>query len=135
MKKFLQGFGIIWTSTCILVLFGALFGLFGISSFVRIFDLALTFTIVAVIAFYAISAAIWLPLKAKNPGRAIPTLIGVLSGTIAIWLVGQVVPGTVLFSGFWAALPLSALNTVMIWGITLAIVKNRVPRPFWPEFK
>lgn len=132
--KFIVSFLIIWLSTSLVMLFGKVAGfeLFAFETTDQMVGQALTLTVVANVLFYALSMAIWLPLKVKNPGLVIPTLIGVIAGATAIWLTGYFLPGTVLLASFWSMLAFSLVNTVLIWAFTLGM--TGVPqRPMWPQ--
>ncbi len=134
-KHFARGFGIIWVATAVVVALGGLFGAFGISSLFDVFDMALTLSIVSGISFMVLGYAGWKLVKPEHPGLAVPTGIAVLSCMVGIWLVGRVVPGTVLFSSFWLGLPLAVLNVALIWGLQIWVMKRTPKSPMWPVLK
>lgn len=134
-KHFARGFGIIWVATALVVALGTLFGAFGMSSLFDVFDMALTLSIVSGISFCVLGFIGWKVLKPENPGLAVPTGIAVLACMVGIWLVGRVVPGTVLFSSFWLGLPLAALQVAFIWGLQIFVMKRTPKSPMWPVFK
>lgn len=134
-KHFLRGFGIIWAATALVVALGTLFGAFGMTSLFDVFDMALTLSIVSGISFSAMAFIGWKMLKLEHPGLAVPTGIAVLACMVGIWLVGRVVPGTVLFSSFWLSLPLAVLQVAFIWALQIFVMKRTPKSPMWPVFK
>jgi len=134
-KHFARGFGIIYVATALVVALGALFGAFGMSSLFDIFDMALTLCLVSGVSFVVLGYASWKLVKPENPGLAVPTGIAVFACMVGIWLVGQVVPGTVLFSGFWLGLPLAVLQVALIWGLQILVIKRTPKSPMWPVLK
>lgn len=133
-KHFARGFGIIWAATSVVVALGGLFGAFGISRLFDIFDMAFTLSIVSGISFIVLGFVGWKLVKPEHPGLAVPTGIAVLAFMVGIWLVGRVVPGTVLFSSFWLGLPLAVLNVALIWGLQIMVMKRTPKSPIWPVF-
>ena len=134
-KHFARGFGIIYVATALVVALGTLFGAFGMKSLFDVFDMALTLSIVSGISFCVLGYAGWKLVKPENPGLAIPTGVAVFACMVGLWLVGRVVPGTVLFSGFWVGLPLAVLQVAMIWGLQVLVMKRTPKSPMWPVLK
>jgi hypothetical protein len=134
-KLVARGFGILWVATSVVVLLGALLGAFGIKNLFQVFDMALTLSIVSGISFGLLAWATWKLVKPEEPGLAVPTGIAVLACMVGIWLVGRVVPGTVLFSSFWLGLPFAALNVALIWGLQIWVTGRKPNGPMWPVLK
>jgi len=139
MQGVLRGIGTIIVSTAILISACALAGIqaFTTPSIFSLIGLAVGLTVVATIVHYAIALVTLLVMKYKQPGLALPTLAGVIAGTIAIWLVGLAAPNMVHFGSFWSGLPFSAVNVALVWAITILFVPNAAykGRPFWPQWK
>lgn len=138
MQRVLRGIGTVIVSTAILISACSLAGIqaFTTPSIFSLIGLAVGLTVVATIVHYAIALVTLLTMKYKHPGLALPTLVGVIAGTVAIWLVGMAVPNMVHFSGFWSGLPFSAVNAALVWVITILFVPNAAykERPFWPQW-
>lgn len=135
LKIIARGFGILWVSTALVVCVGTLFGAFGIRSLFQVFDMALTLSIVSGISFLLLGWAAWKWAKPEEPGLVVPTGIAVLAVMVSIWLVGRVVPGTVLFQSFWLGLPLALLNVALLWGLQIWVTGNKPTAPLWPVLK
>lgn len=134
-KHFARGFGIIYVATALVVALGTLFGAFGMTSLFDILDMSLTLSIVSGISFCVLGYAVWKLIKPENPGLAIPTGLAVLACMVGFWLVGRVVPGTVLFSGFWVGLPLAVMQVAFIWALQIFVMKRTPKSPMWPVLK
>lgn len=134
-KLVARGFGILWVSTALVVALGTLFGAFGMRSLFQVFDMALTLSIVSGISFGLLGWAIWKLFKPDEPGLAVPTGVAVLAVMVSIWLVGRVVPGTVLFSSFLLGFPLAALNVALLWALQIWVTGRKPNGPMWPVLK
>lgn len=138
MQRVLRGIGTIIVSTAILISACSLAGIqaFTTPSIFALIGLAVGLTVVATVVHYALALVMHLTMKYKHPGLALPTLVGVIAGTVAIWLVGMAVPNMVHFSGFLSGLPFSAANAALVWVITILFVPNAAykERPFWPQW-
>lgn len=138
MQRVLRGIGTVIVSTAILIYACSLAGIqaFTTPSIFSLIGLAVGLTVVATVVHYALAIVTHLTMKYKHPGLALPTLIGVVAGTVAIWLTGLAVPNMVHFSSFWSGLPFAAVNAALVWVITILFVPNPAykERPFWPQW-
>lgn len=138
MQRVLRGIATIVVATAALIYGCSLAGIqvFTTPSVFALIGLAVGLTVVATVVHYAIALLTYVTMKYKHPGLALPTLVGVIAGTIAIWLFGQVVPEMVHFDNFWSGLPFAAVDSALVWLITILFVPNASykERPFWTQW-
>lgn len=120
MKKlltYLRAPAVIAVSTFILIMGSNLLalGAFGVTSVVGAIGVSLALTVAAYVLFYCIAVAVCVPLRLSSPGTLLQTLFGIVTGSLAIWLVGLALPGTILLDGLLAAVPYAIANTALIW--------------------
>jgi len=117
LTKNLRGPAVILAATCILI--GGSnwlsLGAFGVTSVLGTIGLALGLTTIAFALFACVAIAVCVPLRLTKAGMLLQTAFGIISGSLAIWLVGMFVPGTILLSGLLAAVPYATANTAIIW--------------------
>lgn len=138
MQRVLLGIANIMVATAALIYGCSLAGIqvFTTPSMLSTIGLAVGLTVVATIAHYAIALLTYVTMKYKHPGLALPTLVGVIAGTIAIWFFGQAVPNMVHFPNFWSGLLFAAADSALVWVITILFVPNPAykERSFWPQW-
>jgi hypothetical protein len=122
MYKIAKGLAIMYAATAISI-FAC--GAFSLGTFPALSIGAVLLTALEVFAaawvFYSIVGfAVCAPFGVKNPGYLLPTVLGVLSGSASIALVGWLSPSVVLASGFVAAMPFALANTLLIWALGYA---------------
>jgi hypothetical protein len=75
----------------------------------------------AVWAIYCIIGyAVCASFGIKNPGYLLPTVLGVISCSASVSLVGWLFPSVVLASGFVAAMPFALAVTLLSWILAYA---------------
>lgn len=138
MQRVVRGIGTVVVCTAALIIGCSLAGIqvFTTSTVFSLIGLAVGLTLVATIVHYAIAVVTQMSMRYKHPGLALPTLIGVVAGSIAIWLVGLVAPNMVHFPSFLSGLLFSAVNAAFVWVVTILFVPNPAykERPFWPQW-
>lgn len=138
MQRVVRGIGTVMVCTAALIIGCSFTGIqvFTTPTIFSLIGLAVGLTLVATVVHYAIALVTQMTMRYKHPGLALPTLIGVVAGSIAIWLVGLVAPNMVHFPSFWSELLLSAANAALVWVVTILFVPNPAykERPFWPQW-
>ncbi len=138
MQSVLRGIATVVVATAALIYGCSLASIpvFTTPSVFSLIGLAVGLTVTATIVHYAIALLTYVTMKYKHPGLALPTLVGVIAGTISIWLFGQAVPQMVHFGNFWSGLPFAAVVSALVWAITILFVPNPAykERPFWPQW-
>ncbi len=86
MQRVLLGIANIMVATAALIYGCSLAGIqvFTTPSMLSTIGLAVGLTVVATIAHYAIALLTYVTMKYKHPGLALPTLVGVIAGTISL---------------------------------------------------
>ena len=122
-------------ATCLLIIGSRLLSL-GVFPGDKIFDLAPTLSVVALFGLTPIYATMSWLFRLKSSGFLLDTLAGTISGSVALCLVGLLLPGRILLPGLLAAAPFALVNTLLIWLLTFAtgLVDPRSLRLF-PERK
>ncbi len=120
-------------TTILMVIFGALsLGTFPALGLGATLGASLVLSASAWIAYMAVAIAVLVPLRAKSPGFAVPTVLGAIAGAAAIMFTGWILPGTVIATGFFAALPFALVNTLAIWGSARLTGSLKPGLKFWP---
>lgn len=135
-KSFVSGLCTVWASTVILL---SIFSYAGVPTFFvpGIFHLLLLgffLSGVAFLVFFLLSLVTFgIFNKVQEAGWVVPSILGVIAGTITIWLTAQLVPNAISLQDFWTVPLFSVLNTALIWGITFVTSpKSKKPSP-WPS--
>jgi len=132
--RYLKPFAHVYACTTVLMfLCGVLsLGTFPALGLTATLGTSLLLSALAWIAYMAAAIAVLVPLRAKQPGFAIPTVLGAIGGAAAIMLTGWILPGTVIAAGFFAALPFALVNTLAIWGSARLTGSLKPGLTFWP---
>ncbi len=91
---------------------------FGATSLLGMASLSAVLSIVALVLLCIVGVPVLAVLKLSNPGMLLQTLLGIVSGSLAIWLVGMMLPKAILLRGLFAAVPFATANTMTIWGLS-----------------
>lgn len=131
------GVTLIYVVTAILMFVCGFFslGTFPLLAFGPLLGTALMVTVSAFVIYNVIGYAVCLPLGIKSPGLALPTILGTISGALAIALTDFFFPSVVISNGWMAAIPFAFVNTLGVWGasfVTGFVGKNQ---SFWPVFR
>jgi len=134
MSRTLIGVSIIYVVTAVLML---LCGVFSLGTFpaLSVGSLLLTALIVTVSAwciYCVIGVAVCAPLRIKQPGVALPTVLGTISGAAAIALTGWIFPSFVISDGWLAAVPFAFVNTLAVWAVAFGTGFVGTNQSFWP---
>jgi polyferredoxin len=137
MKKILgyfRPFAHVFACTTVLMfLCGALsLGTFPALGLASLLGTSLVLSALAWIGYMASAIAVLLPLKAKTPGFAIPTVLGAFAGAAAIMITGWFLPGHVTATSYLSAVPFALVNTLAIWGSAFATGSLKPGLTFWP---
>jgi hypothetical protein len=114
-KRLLQNMGKMLGATLFFVVISTVIGAFAFTSLLGMLGLTLGLFFLAVLLYAAILAPIGLLFGFKKPGGLLMSAAGIVGGSLAIYLIGWMLPGTVLLGGFFAAIPYAAANTGLIW--------------------
>ena len=110
-------------------------GAFGVSSWLSIAALSFCLTMFAVAMFYMVSILGCLLLRVKAPGAVLQTFFGIIAGSLAIALLGLMLPRCILFGGdVLLAVPYATANTALIWVlgfVTSSVRKDLRLLPTW----
>jgi len=91
---------------------------FGVTSLLGIISLSAVLSVAALVLLCLVGAPVVAALKLSTPGMLLQTLFGIISGSLAIWIVGMVLPKAILLGGLFAAVPFATANTMLIWLLT-----------------
>lgn len=135
MLKLAKGLTIMYVATALSIF---VCGTFSLGTFPALSVGGVLLTALEVLAaawvFYSIIGyAVCAPFGVKNPGYLLPTVLGVISGSASICLIGWLVPAAVLSSGFVAAMPFALANTLLIWVLGYAFGYLRSGLTFLPQ--
>lgn len=115
------------------------FGGFTVYSTLSMVGLAIVLTVIAWCAYMLLAVVICLPLKIQYPGVLLATALGVLAGSISLYLVSLLFPATAHLANIVLTVPYSFANTLLVWliayfsnslkpGLTLYPIKYETPR-------
>jgi hypothetical protein len=102
-------------ATFVFVVCSTMLGAFGLTSLLGMVGMSLGLIVLAFAMYAVLLGGISFLLKLRKPGVLLITACGTLGGATAIYLIGWLVPGTVLLGGLVAAIPFAAVNTGLIW--------------------
>jgi hypothetical protein len=134
-KQFAWRFGIVWMSTLAMLSIFSYLGSteFYLPSLFHTVFLGFFVSGVALVLFYIASLATWITFnKVKSPGWIVPSLLGIVSGAVAIWLTSMLVPNAIALQSVWSGLAFSFFNTCLIWAITLIVFPKERSTTAWP---
>ncbi|HEY9676717.1 MAG TPA: hypothetical protein V6C76_01850 [Drouetiella sp.] len=137
MQRPIIGVSLIYAVTAVLMFACGFFslGTFPLLSAGSLLLGALAVTGFAWFIYCVIGYAVCAPLKVEQPGFALPTLIGTVSGAASIALTAWLFPSLGIESGWFAALPFAFVNTLAVWGTAFATGYVRLSQTFWPTFR
>lgn len=99
-----------------LIFLSNLFSLgFGVTSFSDTMLTALLVTSLIWPIYLFLGATISAYISFHEPGLLLMTLVGVIAGTMAINLTAVLLPGSVVLTSFWAAIPYAFAGTILSW--------------------
>lgn len=137
MQSVLRGIATVVVATAALIYGCSLASIpvFTTPSVFSLIGLAVGLTVTATIVHYAIALLTYVTMKYKHPGLALPTLVGVIAGTISIWLFHRrclrwYTRQLLVRTAF------AAVVSALVWAITILFVPNPAykERPFWPQW-
>ena len=134
MTRPLVGVSLIYAVTAVLMLICGVFSL-GTFPALPLGSLLLTALVVTVSAwaiYSVIGVTVCALLKVERPGLALPTVLGTVSGALAIVLTGWLFPSVVISHGWLAAVPFAFVNTVGVWAAAFGTGYVRTKQTFWP---
>jgi hypothetical protein len=114
-KALLQNTGKMLGATVIFVVISTILGAFAFTSVIGLLGLSLGLFFLAVVLYAVILVIIERLFSLKKPGTLLMSVAGIAGGSLAIYLIGLLLPGTVLLGGLLAAIPYAAANTGLIW--------------------
>lgn len=134
MPRPIIGVSLIYAVTAVLMLICGIFSL-GTFPLLPVGALLLTALMVTASAwaiYCVIGFAVCAPLRIERPGLALPTVLGTISGALAIALTGWLFPTVVISHGWLAAIPFAFANTIAVWGAAFATGFVGTNQSFWP---
>lgn len=69
----------------------------------------------------------------SEPGTLLMMVTGVVAGTMAINLTGVLLPGSVVLTSFWAAIPYAIAGTLLTWAFAYLTKSLKKKRSFLPK--
>lgn len=135
MSRPFTGVALIYAVTAVLVFVCGFFslGTFPMLSVGPLLATAFMVTASAFVIYNVIGYAVCAPLGIKNPGLALPTVLGTVSGALAIALTDFFFPTVVISNGWVAAIPFAFVNTLGVWGASFVTGFVGTNQSFWPR--
>jgi hypothetical protein len=106
---------------------------FGATSFSDILLTALLLTSLIWPIYLFLSTTISAYISFREPGILLMMVVGVIAGTMAITLTGVLLPGSVLLTSIWAAIPYAFAGTLVSWAFALITKSLKKGLTFLPK--
>jgi hypothetical protein len=133
LLRFLPSFAKMTGATFVFVVCSTMLGAFGLTSLLGMVGMSLGLIVLAFAMYALLVAGIGILFKLQQVGVLLITVCGIVGGTVAIDLIGWLVPGTVLLGGLLAAIPYAAVNTGLIWLVGWMSGSVRKDMTFLPQ--
>jgi hypothetical protein len=101
---------------------------FGTTTLFSITALSVVLSVAALVLLTCVGAPVMDLLKLSGPGLLLQTVFGIISGSLALMLVGRVLPHAILIGGL-SAIPFATANTMLIWA--LSYLTGTLPKTHW----
>lgn len=137
-KNFFVGAALIVTSTVIsMYTFRALgSSIFFLPAIVPTIILGVFMGLISLIAMWVFSMATFITFnKVDQPGILIPLLLGIISGTVGIWLAANLLPEAITLASLWDGLLFSLLNTPLTAALLLLAFPKMRTKKLWPTIQ
>ncbi len=136
-KNFFAGWAILVASNVIATYIVTAFGstLFPYPEIVSTIILGFTMSLFSLIIMWALIVATYLTFfrKVNEPGFVIPLLLGVISGTVGIWLTANLLPQAISLANIWDGLLFSLVNTPITAAMLLLAFPKMRTKQLWPS--
>ncbi len=106
---------------------------FGVTS---VSDILLTALLVASLSwpiYIFLGATISAYASFREPGVLLMIFVGVIAGTMAINLTAVLLPGSVVLTSFWAAIPYAVAGTLLSWAFAYLTKSLKQDLTFLPR--
>ena len=120
-------------ATYIITAFGST--LFPYPDIVSTIILSFTMSLFSLLVMWALLVATYLTFSSKvnAPGFAIPLLLGVISGTVGIWLTANILPQAISLAHIWDGLLFSLVNTPITAAMLMLVFPKMRTKQLWPS--
>lgn len=136
-KNFFAGWAILVASNVIATYIITAFGstLFPHPDIVPTIILGFTMSLFSLIIMWALIVATFLTFfrKVNEPGIVIPLLLGIISGTVGIWLTANLLPQAISLANIWEGLLFSLINTPITAALLLLVFPKMRTKQLWPS--
>lgn len=135
-KNFFAGSAIIVTATVISMHIFSAFGssLFYLPGILPTIILGFLLGTISLVSMWVLTMATFITFnKVTQPGIVIPLLLGIISGTVGIFLTAKLLPEAISLANIWDGLLFSLVNTPITAAMLLLAFPKMRTKKLWPS--